>query len=465
MCGPTNVACHVGEGLVNAANSALGQLTEAIAKSASEAMNAVATFWIKSSTPEIVYGADTGTPRNTEIVQYLQDNILEISAALFTVAILIAGIRTAWEQRAEPLRSLLQAILTFVVVSAAGTATMQLLITYSDELAFSIIQQVQPDQSKIGPMLVDMVFKASLGDNVSGLILMFAGVIVVIAGVVQVALMLVRSALLILLAGTLPLAASATNTEVGRNWLRKYCNWSLAFIAYKPAAALIYAAAMKMNEMHTAAAATDKAQAAATSNSFVQTTTGLMMLLMAIVALPALLRFIAPVTAAVAGGSSGMGTAAVDPGGSATGALNIASSRGAVSAGKAGAGAGASGAGAAGGPAGAALAGAAMAVNGSRKAAGGAAGAAAHSAGESAGGSTTPTSSFSSGGGSGGGSGGRSGGGSGGGFGGGSGARSAPPSSSSAQPRRPRPAPRSDSSWQEPEQDREPAWAGPTGNW
>ncbi|MBP2353967.1 hypothetical protein JOF29_005077 [Kribbella aluminosa] len=442
---------------MNAANSALSQLTDAISKSASEAMNAVATFWIKSPTPEIAYGADTGAPRNTEIVQYLQDNVLGISMALFTLAILVAAIRTAWEQRAEPLRSLLQAILTFVVVSAAGTATMQLLITYSDQLAVRIIQQVQPDQSKIGPMLVAMVFKASLGDNVSGLILMFAGVIVVIAGVVQVALMLVRSALLILLAGTFPLAASATNTEVGRNWLRKYCNWSLAFIAYKPAAALIYAAAMKMNEMHITAAKTDEMQAAATSNSFVQTTTGLMMLLMAIAALPALLRFIVPVTAAVAGGSSGMGTAAVDPGGSATGALNIASSRGAAGAGKAGAGAGASGGGAAaaGGPAGAALAGAAMAVNGARKAAGGAAGAAAHSAGESAGGAATPTSSFSSGGGSGGGAGG--------GPGGSSGARSAPSSSSTARPRTPRPTPPPDSSGQE--QDREPAWAGPSGNW
>jgi hypothetical protein len=373
MCGPTDIGCHVGEGITDVVDTTIGKLAESIGDSAMAALNAVATFWMKNPTPAVATGADTSTPQNTEIVQYLQDNVLEISAAVFTVAILIAAVRTAWEQRAEPLKSLLQAIFTYLVVSAAGTATMQLLISWSDGLAESIIEQVHPDRSTLGTALGAMVLQGLSGNNGMTMMLMFTGVVVVLASLVQIVLMVIRTALLILLAGTFPLAAAATNTEIGRTWFRKYCGWSLAFIAYKPAAALIYATALKMNEqgVHTS------------TDAFVRTTTGLMMLLMAIFALPALMRFVVPVTAAVAGGSAGMGAAAADPGGAATGAVSVGRPT------RAGSGAGSPKAG--GGPAGAALVGAGIAVNGTRKAAGGVAGAAAHSAGESAGGSATPT--------------------------------------------------------------------------
>ncbi len=225
--------------------------------------------------------------------------------------------------------------------------------------------------------------------------MMFAGVAVIMAALIQVVLMVIRSAMLILLAGTFPLAAAATNTEMGKTWFKKYCAWALAFIAYKPAAALIYAAAIKMNELGVGQS----------SNSFVQTTTGLMMLFLAIFALPALLRFMVPVTAAVAGGSAGMGSSVADPGGMATGAVNV--GRSAVGLGSrglrrrssgggasAGGGGGASGAVGVGAVASAGLVAAGAAVNGARKVGGGVAGAAAHSAGESGGGSITPTSSF-----------------------------------------------------------------------
>jgi type IV secretion system protein TrbL len=228
------------------------------------------------------------------------------------------------------------------------------------------------------------------GNVVPSLLLFLAGVMVIFASLIQVVLMVVRSAMLVLLAGTFPLAAAATNTELGRAWFKKYCGWTLAFIAYKPAAALIYTAALTMNRKGMVTS----------DNSFVQTTTGLMMLFLAIFALPALLRFMVPVTAAVAGGSAGMGSSVADPGGLATGAVNV--GRSGLGRGSGGGGGGAAGSAGGGGASGAVGVGAAAsaglvvagaAVNGARKAAGGLAGAAAHSAGEAGGGSITPTSS------------------------------------------------------------------------
>jgi hypothetical protein len=206
-------------------------------------------------------------------------------------------------------------------------------------------------------------------------------------------LLLIRSAMLVLLAATFPVAAAATNTEVGKAWFKKYCAWALAFIAYKPAAALVYAAAMKMTE----AGMTDES-----GNGLVQALTGLMMMLLAVFALPALLRFAVPVTAAVAGGSAGMGGGAADPGGMATGAISVgrsaigrsSSGGGGGGGSSSGGGGGATGALGVGASAGLAVAGAA--VKGAKMAGGALAGAAAHSAGEAGGGGSSSGASSSS---------------------------------------------------------------------
>ena len=295
MCGPTNVTCHIGEGFRAVAENGLKALTKAIGEAAMEAMNGVATFWIKQPTPTLVVGADGKSPQNSEMVAFLQGNVLEIAAIIFILAVLVAGIRTAWEQRAQPLQQLLKATLVFVAVSAAGAATLQLLSEYSDWFAEMIIKSVLPEDSALGPALGGLVLRGSLGpitgDQTASLMTMLIGMFVIIGGLVQVVLMVIRSAL----AGTFPLAAAATNTEIGKAWFKKYCGWALAFVAYKPAAALIYAAAMKMNQIGVGGS----------GNTFVRTATGLMMLFLAIFALPALLRFMIPVTAAVAGGRYG----------------------------------------------------------------------------------------------------------------------------------------------------------------
>ncbi|WP_406049586.1 type IV secretion system protein [Kribbella sp. NBC_00889] len=392
MCGPTEIECRISRGLNDVAGNALEQIAKSIGQAAYEGIQAIATFWIHQPSPALSVGADSSSPRNSAIVDFLQGNVLWVSAAIFTVAVLVAGMRLAWEQRARPLQELLKATMVFVAVGAAGSATLQLLAEWSDKLAEAIIRSAHPNDTTLATALADVMLQGSLG-TVTGtkpatLIMMFAGVAVILAALIQVVLMVIRSAMLILLAGTFPLAAAATNTEIGRSWFRKYCGWSLAFIAYKPAAALIYAAALKMNESGIGQS----------GNSFVQTTTGLMMLFLAIFALPALLRFLVPVTAAVAGGGSGMGSAVADPGGMATGAVGVGRSvfgRGGGGSGRSGGGSsgrGASGAVGVGSHPGVVAAGGM--VNGARKFAGGLAGAAAHSAGEQGGGSTTPTSSF-----------------------------------------------------------------------
>jgi hypothetical protein len=350
------------------------------------------TFWLKPDAPGLLAKEHGDTWTNSGTVEFLQSKLLSVTAAVFVVAVLVAGMRIAWEQRARPLQELLKAVVTFVVVGAAGTATLQVLASWSDGFSEYVVDQLAGDmklQAAFGGTSPHELFASAM----PGFVAIMTGLAVIVASAVQIVLMLIRSAMLVLLAGAFPLAAAATNTEIGRNWFKKFCGWSLAFIAYKPAAALVYAAAMKMAQDQPSSA----------SAGVVQAMAGMMMLLLAIFALPALMRFMVPITAAVAGGSAGMGSSVADPGGMATGAINIGSSgagfgsgRGAGSSAGGGAGAGATGAtgatavgakaaGAVAGPAGIGLAAA-------RKAGGSLAGAAAHSAGESGGGAITPAS-------------------------------------------------------------------------
>jgi hypothetical protein len=411
MCTTVDIACHVREGFLSVASSGLEQLRTEANSAALDSLHSLATFWLKVDSPTIATSSGENWT-NTTTVAFLQDNMLGVSAAIFTVAVLVAGMRTAWEQRGKPLQELLKATLLFVMVCGAGTAVVQLLTTWSDQLAVHLVttascpaEAAPSNDSAVGAVtnasscsvataLTGLVQQGGVGDSLARDLPIFlalgTSLTVVCASLIQVVLMLIRSAMLVLLAGTFPLAAAATNTEVGRTWFKKYCGWALAFIAYKPAAALVYAAAITMNRQGMLPS----------DNNLVQAMTGIMMLMLAVFALPALLRFAVPVTAAVAGGSAGMGSSVADPGGFATGAVSVGRSvfGGGSSSGGGGAGAGSSGGGGAtgarlaGSAAGAGFGAAGAALTAARKAGGAVAGAAAHSAGEAGGGSITPSS-------------------------------------------------------------------------
>ena len=143
------------------------------------------------------------------------------------------------------------------------------------------------------------------------MIAIILGILAFIGSVVQIMLMLVRGGMLVLLVGTLPLIAAFSNTEMGLQWFRKASAWLLAFALYKPAAAIIYAVAFDLAGQQGALSLLD----------------GVMMLLLAILALPALMRFLVPATSALAGGG-GTGAMLVGAAGAAamrmpTGAASI----------------------------------------------------------------------------------------------------------------------------------------------
>lgn len=239
-------------------------------------MKAVGTLWIDIDTP--AFG-------NNSAVAFVQQRTLWIMILAATLAMIIGGVRMAISQRGEPVRDIVKSLLTMVVVSTAGVAIASTLIQISDSFSEWIVDQALEGSTfseKIGEILVNPLKTEGVGL----MLVIVIGILMVITSLVQLALMVVRYGMLILLVGVLPLTASATNTEAGMAWFKRAVAWLAGFILYKPIAAIIYSAAIM----------SIGSPSAEPDDVTLPVITGLAMMVLSVVALPAILRFVSPRT-------------------------------------------------------------------------------------------------------------------------------------------------------------------------
>ena len=344
--------CIIGKGAGGVVSSVAGDAITALAASVlgalGHAVEWASTLWVGIGTPPV---ADSGG-QATGTVAFLQQNLLVFTTGLAVLCTLLGAGRIVYhEHKAAQLRELGRYLVTYVLVSGAAAAAASVLIGGSDQMAAWFINQASANGS-FATHLASLLGLATAGSGrvagatagftvglagtvTTAFIAIVLGIIAFLATVIQIMLMLVRGGMLVLLVGTLPLVAAFSNTEMGMQWFRKAGAWLVAFALYKPAAAIVYAVAFDLAGQPGALALLD----------------GVMMLVLAILALPALLRFVVPATSALAGGGGAGGMLAGAAGGAIamrmpTGAASVASSP-----------ASAYGQGQASGPSGAALAG------------------------------------------------------------------------------------------------------------
>ena len=94
----------------------------------------------------------------------------------------------------------------------------------------------------------------------------------------------------------LGLAAAGTATDTGMRWFQRMLATTFAFILYKPAAAIVYAAAFQLTGTDVF---TDD------GTGLLAVLTGLMLMVIALFALPALMRFVTPMVGAMTAGGGG----------------------------------------------------------------------------------------------------------------------------------------------------------------
>ncbi|PVZ93288.1 hypothetical protein DDQ50_16445 [Amnibacterium flavum] len=282
----------------------------------------LASVILVSSASALVAGILPGAAPagSSSVVGFIQNQLWWYTGGLAVLSVLIAAARMAWTQRAQPARELLQSLLTLIAVSGAGLTGIVLAVMASDAFSVWILNNstdcdvTNSESNCFGTNVFMMIGLTAGSQNALGVIAVFClGLIALLMTFGQIALMIVRGGMLVVLAGILPITASFTNTEMGRNWFRRSLGWTIAFILYKPAAAIVYATAFRLTGADLFV--TD-------GSGLVQLLTGLALMLIALVALPALMRFVVPAVGAMSGGGGGGASLAlVGAGVSAAGAV------------------------------------------------------------------------------------------------------------------------------------------------
>jgi hypothetical protein len=221
-------------------------------------------------------------------------------AAIAVLSVIFAGGKTAWEMRGEPLRAVALSLVKLTLVIGAATATIALAVQIADGFAAAIIDR-SVENGDFGANILRLLGIGGALGGLGAFLVIVMGLFALFASVVQIALMAARSGLLVILTGTMQLSAAATNTEIGSTWFKRSMAWLIAFVLYKPAAAVVYATAFRLSSSDVFA-----------GGGLISAVCGVVLMFLALFALPALMRFTTPLVGAMAdrGGGGGLGSAA-----------------------------------------------------------------------------------------------------------------------------------------------------------
>ena len=358
LCGVPGVAtlCGAAGGAVAAAGSSvLDSIAHELSAGFAKAAKLSLASWTNIGTPDL-------TGPSAQVQGWLQF----ATAGLAVISLLVAAGRLMLERKSGGAVAAGRTMVTLLAATFLAVPAVMLLGQAGDAFSSWVLDQAAGQA--LGDRLVTLA--AHLGTLGIGLELTIA-VLGTLASLAQIVLMIVRGGLLVVLTGVLPTVAAATGTRTGQASFNKLTTWLLAACLYKPVAALLYATAFVLIGDGTGPQ---------------QILGGLAIAALALVALPALMRLMAPAVAAATsqggGGSGLLAAAAVLPTGAriltsvGAGAAGAAGGVGTAGAARAGGTAGTAGtagaAGAAGaaGPVGAAAAAAAGAVKAAKGAAG-----------------------------------------------------------------------------------------------
>lgn len=327
--------CAVSWVLGVAQDTVIGQWAASLWAAVGQTLIAVGTMWISVPTPSLT-SASAPTGWISQVLSYL-------TTSVFVASLTISGIVLAWRGRKEPLRDIGQGMLLFVVVNGAGTLILQVLIELGDEFSTYVLDGANTNPEAFAKNMTGLVFTTpSAATNTA--LLVFMGLIALLANLVQVVLMFARSGLLMLMAGFLPMMAALGASPAGKAWLKKGVGWALAFVLYKPVAALIYAVSIRLMSTTTSDGGAYKGIMSAVSRGEGDAAMSVIMagalMVVSVFALPALIAFLVPSTQAITGGGGGSGLASM--GMAASGAVSVAGTMRGMSGTKAGAAAAAS---------------------------------------------------------------------------------------------------------------------------
>ena len=201
--------------------------------------------------------------------------VLPLTVLVTVIGVMWQGVVMTISRRGEPLLVIVKGLAAVVLWGAVGLVGTQLALRAGDAYAFWVLKRaifgdsLNPTED-VGEALASMAAHTSYLGVIALLLLQVPFLLVTVA---QIILMVFREGAVVILAGQLQLAAAGGLTRFTSGWLPRVAGWMLALLAYKPAAATVYAVAFAL-----------------LGDGGRNIVMGLAVMVMAVVALPALLR-------------------------------------------------------------------------------------------------------------------------------------------------------------------------------
>ncbi|WP_308014908.1 hypothetical protein [Nocardia coffeae] len=276
-------------------DSTFGKVVDSLMSGLGQALIMALTFWMKVPNERLSNGG--------QLFQKINDYTYQAQILLLIVSIILSGVRLAEARRgaliseaAESFRMFARVIFSSWMLGAVIVAGTQA----SDRFSAWVIQDATNGQAK---NIAELMVKTSKLQAFSpGLVLIIA-IVGLLGALAQIVLAIVRQGMLVVAAGVLPLAAAASGTSIGKQSYSKLLSWIIAFMLWKPVAAIVYMIAF------LAAGNTDES----TSTAGLPDADQAQRMLVAIVllgsvafVLPVLMRLVAPAVGMVGNGGSGL---------------------------------------------------------------------------------------------------------------------------------------------------------------
>lgn len=282
MCDAWDLSCQAREAVVESqgavADSMIGHLASMINDAQTSLITSTVTWWLYLP------------PTNVEAApaaQTLQQWMLPFALLVAAGGIMWQSLMLIINRKGEPLVTVVKGLFTTAVWGSVSLTGTHLLLkaceSYTEWVLTSGLHCKpgigQDTACKTDALAERMQFMlAPLPSGLSSVLVIVVGFFVLIASITQALLLLFRNGAIIILAGMLQLAASGTFTAATSNWLRRVLGWLLALVFYEPFAATSYAVAFMLTG--------DRA-----NKDIATWFTGVGMLGLSLISLPALMRF------------------------------------------------------------------------------------------------------------------------------------------------------------------------------
>ncbi|MFJ6378011.1 hypothetical protein ACIQH9_20115 [Pseudarthrobacter oxydans] len=268
----------------SAVDSGANSLGEAMMGAWDSIMKGFLTSWLDAGMMVSLEG---------ESMAWLTDQLQLLSIFMSTLGIMVACVWTMVHARGDKAVKAAKSLLMVFLVTTAGTTLMQVAIPAGDAFSKYILDEAGvtvQGYEQLGPA-------AGAVSQIGPGLAIVAGIFGVIATLLQWVIMIVRATVLPLLVTIWPVAAAAAMIRGAEQSFSKVTMWLVAFLLYKPIAAIIYAFAWKLKSG---------------GDGIGGVINGMLLLVLAVVALPALMKLLSPATAAM--GSAAGGTMALGAG-------------------------------------------------------------------------------------------------------------------------------------------------------